>query len=57
MHTATLHAHPACDIDRIFKLRRAAEMAGVRYIPRKPRLISSKPQPAPFDPNDGGRAA
>lgn len=55
MSTATLHALPSCDINRVFELRRAAEQTGTRYIPRKPSLVTSA-KPAPFDPN-GGRAA
>lgn len=55
MQTATVHALPACDPIRIFELRRAAELAGTRYIPSKPRVVVHKP--APIDPNDGGRAA
>jgi hypothetical protein len=58
MHTtATLHVHPAAaDPFRIFEIRRLARESGCAYIATKP-----KPQirhtPAPFDPNDGGRAA
>ena len=58
MHTtATLHVHPAtANPCRIFEIRRLAQDCGCAFIPSK-----SKPQartaPAPFDPNDGGRAA
>jgi len=58
MHTtATLHVHPAAaDPFRIFEIRRLARESGCAFIATK-----SKPQtrhtPAPFDPNDGGRAA
>lgn len=53
--SATLHALPSCPTERVFELRRFARDTGARYIPAKPKL--SKPQQAPFDPNDGGRAA
>ncbi len=42
MHTATLHSLPSCSHERIFELRRAANAAGVRYIPGKPRLSRIK---------------
>lgn len=42
MHTSTLHALPSCSPERIFQLRRAAQILGVRYIPSKPRLTSAK---------------
>jgi len=58
MHTtATLHVHPTADEPfRILEVRRIARNCGCTFIPSK-----SKPQassaPAPFDPNNGGRAA
>jgi len=54
MHTSTLHALPSCSTERIFQLRRAAQALGVRYVPSKPRLTSTKAAPSnPF----GGDAA
>ncbi|CDF82629.1 hypothetical protein PKB_1264 [Pseudomonas knackmussii B13] len=54
MHTSTLHALPSCTPTRVFELRRAAQAMGVRYIPGKPRLNSTKAAPStPF----GGDAA
>lgn len=53
-NSATLHALPSCSTERIFQLRRVAQALGVRYIPSKPRLTSSKAAPSsPF----GGDAA
>lgn len=53
--SATLHALPACPPERIFELRRAAQVSGAQFSRIKPRAATSKP--APIDPNDGGRAA
>lgn len=53
-NSATLHVHPTCSTERIFQLRRAAQALGVRYVPSKPRLTSTKAAPSnPF----GGDAA
>lgn len=58
MHTtATLHVHPAAaDPFRIFEVRRLAREFGCAFIATKPKA-QARPTPAPFDPNDGGRAA
>lgn len=53
--SATVHLHPRCPSEWIFEIRRTAAQAGARYVKSKPKL--SKTQHAPFDPNDGGRAA
>ncbi|NVZ62024.1 hypothetical protein HX867_08015 [Pseudomonas gingeri] len=58
MHTtASLHVHPTvADISRIFEIRRLAREFGCAYIATKPKQ-QIRQTPAPFDPNDGGRAA
>lgn len=58
MHTtATLHVHPAvANPLRVFEVRRLAIEYGCAFIPSKPKL-HTRSVPAPFDPNDGGRAA
>ncbi len=57
MHTTTLHIHPAAaDPFRVFEIRRLARETGCMFIPAKPKL-QQRPPRAPFDPNDGGRAA
>ena len=58
MHTtATLHVHPtAADPSRIFEIRRLARESGCAFIGTKTKPLRCSP-PAPFDPNDGGRAA
>lgn len=58
MHTtATLHVHPRVrDPIRVFEVRHQAMMAGCAFVVSKPKLQRIRP-PAPFDPNDGGRAA
>jgi hypothetical protein len=57
MHTtATLHVHPTADEPfRILEVRRIARNCGCTFIPSKSKPV--RPAPAPFDPNDGGRAA
>lgn len=55
MQSATVHVLPSCDIDRLFALRQAARDTGAKVVVQKPKLVSRFP--APFDPNDGGRAA
>ncbi|MCY1292191.1 hypothetical protein D9M68_539820 [compost metagenome] len=42
MHSATIHALPSCDVERIYALRRAAERAGARFSRIKPKA-STKP--------------
>lgn len=57
MQTATLHVHPAAaNPNLIFATRRLAAEFGCRFAPNKPKPLA-KAKPAPFDPNDGGRAA
>lgn len=54
---ATLHIHPAsAEPIRIFEIRRLARESGCAYIPTKTKP-KSRWAHAPFDPNDGGRAA
>lgn len=60
MHTtATLHVHPACASNRhLIEALQASTGMLVIITGGKPKLKASKPaQPAPLDPNDGGRAA
>ncbi len=57
MSTATLHVLPACDSIRVFEVRRLAIIHGCAFAGRKPSKPKQRPAPAPFDPNDGGRAA
>ncbi len=52
--SASVHALPSCKTERIFELRRAAQATGCRFSRVKPKPRNA---PAPFDPNDGGRAA
>jgi hypothetical protein len=58
MHTtATLHVHPTADEPfRILEVRRIARNCGCTFIPSKSKP-HARTAPAPFDPNDGGRAA
>jgi len=58
MHTnATLHIHPTVAETRlIFEIRRLAREYGCTFVTTKPKL-KARNAPAPFDPNDGGRAA
>ncbi len=59
MHTtATVHIHPACaaNRERIEKLEATSGCLVVIHH-GKPRLVSRRTAPTPFDPNDGGRAA
>ncbi|MDG9925458.1 MULTISPECIES: hypothetical protein [unclassified Pseudomonas] len=53
--SASLHALPACEPERIFELRRAARESGAQFTRHKPRAVATKP--TPIGPNDGGRAA
>lgn len=57
--TATLHVHPACASNRhLIETLQANTGMLVIINGGKPKLQASNPaQPAPFDPNDGGRAA
>ena len=36
--SATIHTHPRCPASEIFAIRRAAAIAGARYIPTKPNF-------------------
>ena len=58
MHTtATLHVHPTADEPfRILEVRRIARNCGCMFIPSKSKT-HTRTTPAPFNPNDGGRAA
>lgn len=58
MHTtATLHVHPAAANPlHIFEIRRLARDYGCVFATTKPKPKAPH-TPAPFDPNDGGRAA
>jgi hypothetical protein len=58
MHTtATLHVHPTADEPfRILEVRRIARNCGCMFIPSKSKT-QARTTPAPFDPNNGGRAA
>ncbi|WP_330114901.1 hypothetical protein SA496_01135 [Pseudomonas sp. JS3066] len=42
MQCATIHALPSCGTERIFELRRAAQVAGARFFRIKPKA-STKP--------------
>lgn len=53
--SASVHALPSCPTERIFELRRATQATGCQFSRVKPK--AQRPAPAPFDPNDGGRAA
>lgn len=59
MQTATLHVHPACASNRrLIEALQATTGMLVIINGGKPKLQVRQPaQPAPFDPNDGGRAA
>lgn len=58
MHTtASLHVHPAvADLNRVFEVRQLARDFGCAFFPSKPKP-KARTTPAPFDLNDGGRAA
>jgi len=59
MHTtATVHVHPACATNRK-RIEQLEATSGCLVIIHhgKPRLVPQRAAPAPFDPNDGGRAA
>jgi hypothetical protein len=58
MHTtATLHVHPAvANPIRVFEIRHLARETGCAFVASKPKS-KARNAPAPFDPNDGGRAA
>lgn len=58
MHTtATLHVHPkVTDPLRVFEVRHLANVAGCTFVVSKPKKPGHS-HTAPFDPNDGGRAA
>ncbi len=43
MHSATIHALPSCGTERIFELRRAAQVAGARFFRIKPKASTAKP--------------
>lgn len=36
--SATVHTHPRCPTELIAEIRRAAQLAGVRYIPARPNF-------------------
>lgn len=36
--SATVHTHPSCPAGEIFAIRRAAALAGARYIPSRPNF-------------------
>ncbi|WP_394243934.1 hypothetical protein [Halopseudomonas laoshanensis] len=55
MQSATVHILPSCDINSIFLIRQAARDTGAKLVVQKPKLVARTR--APFDPNDGGRAA
>lgn len=42
MQTATVHALPIYSAENTFEIRRAAQLAGARYIPSKPKPDSEK---------------
>ncbi|WP_397452505.1 hypothetical protein [Pseudomonas sp. NA-150] len=59
MHTtATLHVHPTCASNRQL-IEQLQTTTGCTVIVHhgKPKLVARRYTPAPFDPNDGGRAA
>jgi hypothetical protein len=56
MQTATLHVLPTCPPSRIFEVRRLAVIHGCTFAPTKRKAATSH-MPAPFNPDDGGRAA
>ncbi|KPA87257.1 hypothetical protein PF66_06167 [Pseudomonas asplenii] len=53
---ATVHAHPACKPIRVFEVRHLAREHGCTFIASKHKRPTRSVH-APFDPNDGGRAA
>lgn len=57
MATATLHVHPACASNRRLIERLQAETGLLVIINGGKPKMQPRPAPAPFDPNDGGRAA
>jgi hypothetical protein len=59
MHTtATVHVHPACASDpKLIQQLQSATDCLVILHNKKPKLVTKKYQLAPFDPDDGGRAA
>lgn len=36
--SATIHTHPRCPASEIFAIRRAAALAGARYVPSQPNF-------------------
>ena len=59
MHTtATLHVHPTCAGNRRL-IEQLQITTGYLVIihNHKPMLVPNSNRPAPFDPNNGGRAA
>lgn len=59
MHTtATVHVHPACASNpKLIEQLQASSGCIVILHNKKPKLVAKSQQPAPFDPDDGGRAA
>lgn len=56
-HSATLHVHPACASNRKLIEHLQAETGLLVIISGGRPKLQRRPAPAPFDPNDGGRAA
>ena len=57
MQSATLHVHPACSSNRRLVERLQAETGLLVVINGGKPKLQPRTAPAPFDPNDGGRAA
>lgn len=57
MATATLHVHPACTSNRRLIERLQAETGLLVVINGGKPKLQPRRATAPFDPNDGGRAA
>lgn len=57
MQSATLHVHPACSSNRRLIERLQAETGLLVVINGGKPKLQPRTVPAPFDPNDGGRAA
>ncbi len=56
--TATVHVHPACASNpKLIEQLQASSGCTVILHNKKPKLAAKKHPPAPFDPDDGGRAA
>lgn len=57
MATATLHVHPTCASNRNLIERMQATTGMLVVISNGKPKLQARTTPAPFDPNDGGRAA